>query len=208
MIEVLSGERGHAVVRVNGRLLASRFDPVAEARDWLARRMAFLDRVRTVFVLGIGAGYHVAALAERTQAKIHVIEPDPELAGAVARIHAFAPERIAIEIVEDVRALRASSAARLAVKRSFVVLDHPPSVALRPEWFAEIGTVLRARDWGSLTWQWRIRDGRDFDGVPRVERSSSQGGPLTIYDLEQTELVQNSSAREGLLFKALRELVK
>ncbi len=44
----------------------------------------------------------------------------------------------------------------------------------------------------------------DFDRTARIDGTTG----LTIHDLEQTELVQNSEEREKLLFKALRELVK
>jgi hypothetical protein len=51
-----------------------------------------------------------------------------------------------------------------------------------------------------------LRGGPAFDANPRIDSKNNE--PLTIYDLEQTELVQSSEERERLLFKALRELVK
>jgi hypothetical protein len=44
-----------------------------------------------------------------------------------------------------------------------------------------------------------------LDSYPRIIASDE---PLTIYDLESTELVQDSAERERMIIKALRELVK
>lgn len=204
MIETLVGENGHPVIRQDGRLLASRFDPVSEARAWLGRRRDFVDKVKTIFVLGLGSGYHVQALVENTSAHIVVIEPDLQLIEAVTQIHQFAAGRVTIEPVQTARGLRASQAVRNAVKTSFTVLSHPPSNGANAQFFKDCQAQLTGRDWGSLTWQWQIKNGPALDSTPRAGGS----GTLTIYDLEQTELVQNSEERERLLVKALRELVK
>lgn len=205
MLELISGERGQTVIRREGRLLASRFDPVGEAQAWIARRMTFLDKVKTVFVLGLGAGYHVQALLKATPAQIFVIEPDIDLTALVQTIHSFPKERVTIEAIQTARALRAHAAVRAAIKSSFIVLVHPASRVANADFFEECSTQLSGREWGSLTWQWNLKAGHSLDSTPRVD---STGEVLSIYDLEQTELVQNSEERERLLIKALRELVK
>ncbi|MBX3021092.1 MAG: hypothetical protein KF799_05390 [Bdellovibrionales bacterium] len=204
MIETITGDKGHKVIRRAGRLLASGSDPVAEAIAWLARRRAFLDKVKTVFVLGLGSGYHVNVLLSATSAHLVVIEPDAALIEAVAAIHTFPKNRVRVECVSNSRSLRAAVSVREGVKQSFVVLAHPPSQADRKDLFADCAAQLNGRDWGSLTWQWKLKEGQMLDSTPRVDGHTA----LTIYDLEQTELVQNSEERERMLIKALRELVK
>jgi hypothetical protein len=92
------------------------------------------------------------------------------------------------------------------VKESFIVLIHPASLALNKDLYESCRAQLLGREWGALSWQWNLRGGPAFDMNPRIDSKKQE--PLTIYDLEQTELVQNSEERERLLFKALRELVK
>lgn len=205
MIEIISAANGEKVIRYDGRLLASRFNPGQEARDWIERRREFLSKVRTVIVLGMASGHHVAELLQQTQGKILVIDTQAEILEAAAKLHDFPAGRVTVECVRNARELRASGPVKKAVAESFVVLAHPSSALLDGKVYEECRAQLLGRDWGSLTWQWKLRDAPDFDNHARID-----AGPkaLTIYDLEQTELVQNSEERERLLFRALRELVK
>ena len=205
MIERVSTPSGEDVIRFRGRLLASRFDPRREAAAWLEARRPFLRSVKSVFVLGLGSGHHVEELARATPARLIVLETQEPIARLGAELRAFDPKRVAVVEVGSARALRADENVQKAVRESFVVLSHAPSLAVDPELYEECRAQLLGRDWGSLNWQWKMRNGPSFD---RVARHEPNAAPLTIYDLEQTELVQDSEERERLLFKALRELVK
>ncbi len=203
LIEQLVAKNGDSVLRVKGRLLASRFDPRKEATDWVARRLSFIDKVKTLIILGAGSGYHIFELMVRTRAEILVLEPSLDLFEVVQRLHTFDSSRVRFENVQSAKGLRATASVRQAVKESFRVLVHPSSRSGREKIFDELQAQLIARDWGSLTWQWKLQGLGDLAETLRVD-----AGKLTIYDLEQTELVQNSVERERLLIKALRELVK
>lgn len=205
MIEIVSAESGEKVLRYQGRLLASRFDPIREAQDWIQSRQRFLKDVRTIFVLGIGSGHHINELVKSTSAKIVVLEANEEILKAVTEIHNFDDARVSLHHVPSTRSLRKIEAVKAAVAKSFLVLVHAPSFALNAEIYKEFRTQLLGRDWGNLNWQWKLRNAPGFDRNARID---SGGEPLSLHDLEQTELVQNSEEREKILFKALRELVK
>ena len=206
MIEVVDAANGEKVIRYQGRLLASRFNPRQEARDWLARRSEFLSKVRTIIVLGMASGHHIAELIEKTEAQILVIDTNEQIMAAGLAIHSFPLNRVILEHIKNSRDLRSSVQVKKAVAESFVVLAHPVSVLQDGKVFDECRAQLLGRDWGALTWQWKLRNGPGFDTNSRIDGASVN--PLSIYDLEQTELVQNSEEREKLLFRALRELVK
>jgi hypothetical protein len=206
LIEILDAVHGGKVIRYNGRLLASRFDPRREAEEWIGSRSEFIADVRHIIVLGLGSGHHVQALVENSSARILILEADQNIADACAGLHAFDSARVNIELISSARALRSSAAVKAAVKESFIVLAHPASLAFNPALYESCRDQLLGRDWGTLSWQWKMRSGPNFDANPRIDSNKSE--PLTIYDLEQTELVQSSEEREKLLLKALRELVK
>jgi hypothetical protein len=206
LIEIVETANGQKAIRFNGRLLASRFNPRQEAREWLARRTEFLTKVRTIIVLGMASGHHIAELVEATQARILVIDTNEEILAAGQAIHSFPADRVIVEHVRNSRDLRSSVQVKKAVAESFIVLVHPVAALLDGKVFEDCRTQLLGRDWGALTWQWKLRNGPSFDINSRIDGVSLN--PLTIYDLEQTELVQNSEEREKLLFRALRELVK
>lgn len=205
MIEVIDAANGEKVIRYEGRLLASRFNPGQEARDWIAGRPEFLDKVRTIIVLGMASGHHVAELVAKTTAKILVIDTNELILSTAQVVHHFSADRVIFEHVRQARDLRASAQVKKAVQESFVVLVHPTSILLDRTAYEDCRAQLLGRDWGALNWQWKLRNGPSFDTNARV---GSDREALTIYDLEQTELVQNSEERERLLFRALRELVK
>lgn len=205
MIEFVTAKTGERVIRWEGRLLASQVDPALEAREWFQRRSAFVTKVKTVFVLGAGSGFHIQEVARRTSAAIVVIEPEVELVQAVREGLGSAADRVKFISPANARELRADEAVRAAVAGSFVVLEHPASVSHDRPYYRECRAQLLGREWGALNWQWKLKGFADLDSQPRI---SAGGEPLTIYDLEQTELVQDSGERERMLLKALRELVK
>ncbi len=205
MIETLSAQSGRIILKDGGRLLASAFDPESEAREWMSRRKEFLDKVKYVFVLGAGAGYHIAELSAHTEAGIVVLETRAALIEAVREIHAFDSDRVKFECVRSAKELRAAAAVRSAIANSFVVLQHGPSLAADPALFRELHAQLMGRDWGGLNWQWQMKGFSTLESQPQIHKT---GEALTILDLDQTELVQNSEERERMLVKALRELVK
>ncbi len=69
MLDELRSKSGHRILRCEGKLLASREDPIKEATRWLTGNQArFLDR-ETVLVLGVGCGYHLELLAQQESVK-------------------------------------------------------------------------------------------------------------------------------------------
>jgi hypothetical protein len=205
LIETVSAQNGSQVIRYDGRLLSSAVDPLHEARDWVSRRKTLLANVKSVFVLGAGSGYHVSELFIQTDAKIFVIERSQELISAVQQIQAFASPRVHFICVEKSAALRTLENVRTAIAESFLVLQHAPSLTVQPDFYRECKNQLLGRDWGSLNWQWQLKGFAPLDAQPKIHAGDKA---LSIYDLDQTELVQDSAERERMLVKALRELVK
>lgn len=206
MIEIIDAVSGGKVIRYEGRLLASRFNPKREAEAWIESRMDFLTNVRTVIVLGLSSGHHISALLQKTHARVLVLEANEEIFEAGQKMNSFDPVKVRIEHFQSARGLRSSAAVKAAVKESFIVLIHPASLALNKDLYESCHAQLIGREWGALNWQWNLRGGPAFDMNTRIDFKNEE--PLTIHDLEQTELVQSSEERERLLFKALRELVK
>ncbi len=205
MIEMVRAQNGSVVVKDDGRLLSSAVDPQAEAGEWIARRRSFLDKVKVIFVLGAGSGYHIAELQKCSAAQIVVLDSSEKVIAAVREIHQFAEIRVKFECVQRGKALRSLESVKSGVAVSFTVLQHAPSVAGDPEFYRECQNLLNGREWGGLHWQWQLKGFSALDSQPKIHSGEL---PLTIYDLDSTELVQNSEERERMLVKALRELVK
>ena len=199
MIERLTTPTGDVVTRVDGRLSASRIDPRAEARAFVDDRAALLDQVQTVFILGLGAGYHVAEVAARTAARVVVIEPRADVIAALPLT--FDPERIFIEQLDAADRVRASSRVRTGLAQSYLVLVHPASRGSDPDLYREVAALLCARQPAAFSFVWALRDLAPLGEV-------SGPGPLTIHDLVQAEVIADAGERERALLRALKELVK
>jgi len=202
MIEVLRAACGADVLKQDGRLLASRHAPGEESRAWLARRMSLLQNVKTLFVLGAGSGYHIREIVQTCEAQVIVVENNAEVVTAVERLQQFAAERVQFVVVSSLKDLRAHEVVRKSLVGSYLVLDWPASFSTNRTFFTDCRQFLLGRDWGSLTWQWQLRGFAPLFSQPRAGQSEK---PLSIVDLDSAD---HLSTREGLLIKALRELVK
>lgn len=62
MLEVVTTKCAETSLSLDGKLLASKIDPRAEAKKWVANQLESLHGIKTAIVLGAGAGYHLAEL--------------------------------------------------------------------------------------------------------------------------------------------------
>lgn len=205
MIEWVEAASGDKVIRCDGRLLASRYYPVQEAGDWFARRRSFVATVKTVFILGAGSGYHILEVAKNSTAQIVVVEMREDLIQAVKPLLSEVSERITFVQCNSAREIRSNERIRQGLQNSFVLLEHPASLQFDLDAYKEISTWLRARDWGPLNWQWKLKGFAPLDSQPKLLTSAN---PLTILDLDDCDAVNKGSDRERLFILALRELVK
>ena len=81
MIEIETAKTGQPVLKKNGRLLSSAFQPAQEACAWADRQLKDAKPDELILVLGIGSGHHVAELlGRRPEGSVTVVECDAELA--------------------------------------------------------------------------------------------------------------------------------
>src|ERR1700741_2348478 len=62
MIERLKSKKGHVIAKFNGRFVCSSVDPVKEAEDWVTKLGRSVHDIKTIIVMGVGCGYHLAQL--------------------------------------------------------------------------------------------------------------------------------------------------
>ncbi len=62
-MEIERARTGARVIRWQGRLLASRIDPVGESELWVAEDIRCASK-KPLVVVGLGSGYHVLAVAK------------------------------------------------------------------------------------------------------------------------------------------------
>ncbi|MEW5898338.1 MAG: 6-hydroxymethylpterin diphosphokinase MptE-like protein, partial [Bacillota bacterium] len=142
-------KNGRPIVRAlhpDGRqvLLHSGYDPEREA----ARLVDSYDLAGAgaVAVLGLGLGYHVGEILRRVDKNtpVAVIEKSPELVVLARKKISFLPWQrlVVLHTEEDIKSFALSSLHVLRGKR-LVLVEHPPSVGLDPEFYDRMRARLR-----------------------------------------------------------------
>lgn len=157
IIKARSGEPSLTVQTPDGRIsLHSRFDPAKEAED-LARRLKF-NPGDILIALGLGLGYHLKAALKNLppDTPVAVIEADAQVFQAALR-------HMDLSGVIDRPGLRLfvglpyeaalKEVTRMRIKQSFAglaLLEHPPSLKSKPDYYAPLKKALAEADSLSL----------------------------------------------------------
>ncbi len=125
---------GSWTVRLDDRLLASRHEPLREAR--MLADQAPVESAACIVVLGMGAGHHVAALADRIRrtGALVVFEPDVPLLRSVFSEHDHTAwinrTNLVIITTDEVSMITAATGGMEGLLAAGVkILEHPPSRA-------------------------------------------------------------------------------
>ena len=125
--EVMSSREGSPTLLWDNASLHSRYDPVSEGVRWAeAAVLASSDDLRGYLVMGLGLGYHVMALLEKTTQPVAVFEPHPDILRASFRLMPWHRHAGRLTFLTD-----PSDSKRLP--DGYQVLTHVPSEKVRPD---------------------------------------------------------------------------
>jgi len=133
-LHVLTARDGLPSIKAGNVTLHSRYNPVKEAESWVEHHRKRIDNAPLVCVLGFGLGYHILELCKATQAYITVFEPALDILKTAFELMDLTA------VLSRVRIITGDEIPRL--DKGFVVLEHKPSVNLRPEYFKRIHARL------------------------------------------------------------------
>lgn len=206
MIEVNEAKNGSLVFLKNGKYLASSFDPQKEAEAWWKNCERLTKNARTIFVLGLGCGYHIDVIKrENPSAKVIVIECDQDL---VDLYNSKTSKPLEIVIESDWRKLLTNSQVAAGVQDRFAALIHPPSLNVEKDYFANAHKFLLARSVEGLFALLKQRPDLlaelDEAKLADLARSSAPVSIRTLTTLMKSTTYVNENRR---LWKVLEELI-
>lgn len=142
-LEVATAKSGEKVPVVDGRALHSTYRPAEEGSRFIAAQS--LDSCRAAVVLGLGFGYHLDSLLQRS---IPVVVVERRLDILRAAMQARDLERILSNVTLLCGAPPASVAtvdavAEAALSGALGVISHEPSVRLAAEYYAAVQASLQ-----------------------------------------------------------------
>ncbi len=135
-VEIATAKDGQKIPVINGKCLHSRYDPAAEARRWVAEKLAKKSDVRLAIVMGMGFAYHIRALRESLPAEspIVVFEPVSEVVSAYAKEVTKNIDNVRLwpspspqDVVDAVAEVLTPT-----LINQVLIVAHPPSVELDP----------------------------------------------------------------------------
>ncbi len=145
MIEVEKARNGLPILKSEGRLTASSFDPVREARTWAENLRPQLEKTETLIVIGVASGYHLAAVKELCPGtKLFGIERSTQVTDFALQWNpSLMPEEIVIaEKMED---LISWPHLRKALRTAYVLVTHGPTQHSEASWCSEMQDFFAAR---------------------------------------------------------------
>lgn len=206
MITLETSRVGVPILKVEGRALASTFDPLKEAAAWAQSVEVTLAPGTAAVILGAGCGYHVAALKLLCpRSTVIAIEPSAEVA-AYAR--QFNPSLLESDVIVETDRLKltANPFVRDALGGVFVPVQHGPTAQIHQSWSSEMAAFLMARDKLSFLLQLRMRP-ELFALLDPAKIEALGNEPISIKTLQKMFKETSAQAHERRLWRVLEELV-
>lgn len=206
MIELEVSRSGQPVLKMNGRYLASSFDPVKEAFGWANRAAADIGTKGAAIILGAGCGYHVAALKEKCpNVSILALELNEQVAHRALEWNPILQAHNLL-VVDDLSQMTEAPQLRDAMAGTYAVLPHLPSTDAHPEWALATARFLLGRDRLSFLLQLRMRP--DLHSLMDPKKISGlEDAPVSIKTLQKLFSESSAFTRERQVWKVLEELV-
>lgn len=206
MIEIVTSRSGQPVLKQDGRLLASSFDPVKEAFAWAKRAAVDIGNKGAAIIIGGGCGYHVAALKELCPTtQIIALDPNAEVIAKALSWNPVLSERNFV-IAHDPMALTEAPLLCDAMAGPYAILPHLPTAESNPAWALATAKFLLGRDKLSFLLQLRMRP--ELHALLDPKKIAQLGDePISIKTLQRLFAETSANSRERQIWRALEELV-
>lgn len=136
MMELHTAESGHEIIKVNGRALCSKVNPVEDARRFLSRYN--FDSSEAVIFFGLGCGYIAVELTKlKPNLDILILEPNELLITQVKRIHGLEMANINVMPVRSRHQIIGSMQVQQRLMKPYQVLASLMSFQMYPDVFDE-----------------------------------------------------------------------
>lgn len=123
--------------------LCSQRDPTKEAAQWLELQVVSAGHL---WILGLGAGYHVAAMAQKyPEHVISVVDHRPELRAHFEKSFPACARQVRVELVATEKELLDCQSYRLFGPALSSIHRFRPAISMEQEMYAEFSKALRGQ---------------------------------------------------------------
>ncbi len=130
--EILSSKEGSPSLLWDNTSLHSRYDPVKEGERWVEGVISSIpESAPGILLLGLGLGYHLFSLLERSSLPVSVFEPVPDILRASFRLFPWYRFKDRLRFFSEPSDIR-------KVPGGAAVLSHVPSEKIRPDLYRSV----------------------------------------------------------------------
>jgi len=206
LIELVTARNGKSVLKKDGKLLASVFDPLREAAAWADKVQSEFGADESIIVLGLGSGYHVEELSARCSDRaIYVVEKDVEIAERVFELcGGIRRDRVIVE--PDWIRLADLPVFQEALGGVYRIAPHGPSYQIDPEYYGAVDRLLRGRD--KLSFLLLMKTRPEFLPLLDAEAVNAIGDEaISIKTISRLFSARAVGSRQRRIWQLLEELV-
>lgn len=199
-IHFATAKNSELIFTSDGRHLCSSVRPTKEAQNWFNHHQGLYQNCRSVFVLGLGCGYHVRALRMSGEFNVIVLENSHDIVQAALKVHPLDLRESDIVVWNDIADIVNVKSVQAATQNSYAVLIHEPSAFSNPALYSTTKEFLLGRTKNGLQWLFQNRDWE----VPELGEPTE----INLTCLDGILEMQRSGARPVQpAMQALRELI-
>lgn len=200
---------GDPILKVCNRLLCSQIDPVKEGNRWIEGHNQILTAGMAVIILGLGAGYHIAAIRRKhPNLKIAVFEAHPRCIQFAQQLFPIELFEVPILKSEQTTSIFKNVDLRKIVGGQFRILTHFPSVAIDPLWYERMRKILLGRTNEGLRYHMGLVPGFSKLSPNLSLKPLEDSIDWRVFDRLSSNELGLVPDREFFLMRALRELIK
>ena len=203
MIEVVGARSGDRTLSFGGKLLASSIDPRSEAERWCEKYKAELMGIKTAFVLGAGAAYHLPIL-QKTFPHLNIIciEFNRDIIKQVKDSIEISLLGVSIHFADSAEEIFDIEEVQKALLGSYKVLVHPSTKVHAAEKANESMLQLNGRLEFGLQRILSLRSQKEDIRVPEIEANKL----FQLQDLEDSFISEDLG--DVRIYNSARELLK
>lgn len=196
-ISFFPAKNSELIFTVNDLALCSGYNPTLDAEQWVERNANFWAGVHTIFVLGVGCGYHLTVLARRSRSNVIGLDISKNIIAAALKIHPLDLQESKLLHFSSLDDLEHATIVKKSVQTRYTTLIYEPSVFSNPELFSQAKRFLNGRSKRGLLWLLRQRNLASLDFLDTADVSMSiKSLDSVIDDFEPSPIL-----------KSVRELV-
>jgi spore maturation protein CgeB len=136
-LKFIETRSGMPTLKVDNISLHSLYEPLKESREWVCHYQTVINSSSSIYVLGLGLGYHLLELCEYTGKEITVFEPRVNVIRAALETVDLSPVISRVRIVTESKITGSTD--------DIAILAHKPSVELNRDFFKSVQKKLKSR---------------------------------------------------------------